>query len=29
VSNGSVRMHNAHVEHLYERVPVGTYVVIF
>jgi lipoprotein-anchoring transpeptidase ErfK/SrfK len=28
VSNGCVRMLNAHVEDLYERVPVGTFVVI-
>ena len=28
VSNGCVRMLNAHVEELYERVPVGTFVVI-
>lgn len=28
VSNGCIRMLNAHVEQLYERVPVGTQVVI-
>lgn len=28
VSNGCIRMLNAHVEELYERVPVGTFVVI-
>jgi lipoprotein-anchoring transpeptidase ErfK/SrfK len=28
VSNGCVRMLNAHVEDLYERVPVGSFVVI-
>lgn len=28
VSNGCIRMHNAHVEELYRRVPVGAKVVI-
>jgi len=28
VSNGCIRMLNAHVEELYNRVPVGTFVVI-
>lgn len=28
VSNGCIRMLNAHVEQLFERVPVGTFVVI-
>lgn len=29
VSNGCIRMLNSHVEHLYERVPVGTKVTVF
>ncbi len=29
VSNGCIRMINAHVEDLYERVPVGTQVTVF
>ena len=28
VSNGCIRMVNGHVEDLYERVPVGTRVVV-
>jgi lipoprotein-anchoring transpeptidase ErfK/SrfK len=28
VSNGCIRMINAHVEQLYERVPVGARVVV-
>lgn len=29
VSNGCIRMINSHVAHLYERVPVGTAVVVY
>lgn len=28
VSRGCIRMHNAHVEHLYTRIPVGTRVTV-